>query len=532
MSTADQDFDHSEVAHGSSTFQVPFSRRESPYARRQNGHPAVERKRKKGSGEEPTRGRASEGQCKFDGTDYPSWLEFDPLKKPDEPYTFPFPAVDGDPWEKVSRMVKRHDNHMCDAWVEEIQNILIFAGLFSAVVTAFAVETQKLLQPDPSMTSVVLLVQIANHLMPNASTIENPALTSQPPSVSVKALRINTFIFISLILALGTALIGILALQWIRSYKNQELRSHQDQLSIRQGRYQALVDWKVPQIITALPIILQAALVLFFIGLVNFLNSQNSQIAIIIGVVVGIILAAVLFTTVAPALYVCFLHQTYSHSKPAPIPPYWSPQSWLFYQLSMSINALWSLVRGKFWIRDSMVSSWDDFLLRTVPNRSEGSFDHWLSPALGWVFQNLTTEESFNSAYHCFQSLSKREIAEEVVVDYLWSDQRSLPRPLQDFKTLESSSYSATLSLYVLQFRFRHRAVSRNIYLHSMELGLRAMACNPARYDNHGNRLPIYFPTSFLLKSEPKVVCGQGSSRGMFITCRFNLQSHHLGVHL
>lgn len=71
------------------------------------------------------KGPAPRGQCKFDGTDYPDWLPINPFKKPDEPFTFPFPEVQGDPWAKVSQIVKDSDEGMCSAWVEEVQNTLL-----------------------------------------------------------------------------------------------------------------------------------------------------------------------------------------------------------------------------------------------------------------------------------------------------------------------------------------------------------------------------------------------------------------------
>lgn len=74
------------------------------------------------------RGPASQQNCKFDGTDYPDWLGFDPFRNPEEPFNFPLPSTDGDPWERAGRLVKGHDDNMCDAWVEEIGNILIFVS--------------------------------------------------------------------------------------------------------------------------------------------------------------------------------------------------------------------------------------------------------------------------------------------------------------------------------------------------------------------------------------------------------------------
>ncbi|KAF9484085.1 hypothetical protein BDN70DRAFT_826282 [Pholiota conissans] len=59
------------------------------------------------------------------------------------------------------------DKIQCDAWKDEVQTLLIFAGLF-AVVTAFVIESYKFLLPDPNDTIISLLTQIAN--APNNSS--------------------------------------------------------------------------------------------------------------------------------------------------------------------------------------------------------------------------------------------------------------------------------------------------------------------------------------------------------------------------
>ncbi|KAF9042945.1 hypothetical protein BJ165DRAFT_1415735 [Panaeolus papilionaceus] len=221
------------------------------------------------------------------------------------------PTTDGDPWEHTADLVQKHDDNMCDAWVDEIQYILIFAGLFSAIVTAFAIETQKLLQTDPAVTSILLLAQLTNHLGVNSTP---PATLSafKDTSTSSQPLRINVLIFTSLILSLGTALVGILVLQWIRSYRKTDPLSHQDQLC-----------WKVPSLISFLPIFLQLSLVVFFVGLIDFLHTLNESLAVVIGICIATVLLGVTFTTILPG-------------KPSPLPPYQSPQAWLFYQNTTS----------------------------------------------------------------------------------------------------------------------------------------------------------------------------------------------------
>ncbi|KAF9478481.1 hypothetical protein BDN70DRAFT_789468, partial [Pholiota conissans] len=65
-----------------------------------------------------------------------------------------------DPWEILLKHELEADKIRCDAWKDEVQNLLIFAGLFSAVVTAFLIESYKLLLPDPNDTVISLLTQI------------------------------------------------------------------------------------------------------------------------------------------------------------------------------------------------------------------------------------------------------------------------------------------------------------------------------------------------------------------------------------
>ncbi|KZV96318.1 hypothetical protein EXIGLDRAFT_643245, partial [Exidia glandulosa HHB12029] len=95
---------------------------------------------------------------------------------------------------------------MCESYREQIDTLLVFAGLFSAVVTAFAIESYQWLQDDPADASaellrqaVVLLSALANQTPTSPTTQRGPAL---PESVVV---RINVYWFLSLVLSLSAA---------------------------------------------------------------------------------------------------------------------------------------------------------------------------------------------------------------------------------------------------------------------------------------------------------------------------------------
>ncbi|EJD44222.1 hypothetical protein AURDEDRAFT_27370, partial [Auricularia subglabra TFB-10046 SS5] len=46
-------------------------------------------------------------------------------------------------WKQCSTLMAKHDDEICKAYREEIDTLLVFAGLFSAVVTAFTVESYQ-----------------------------------------------------------------------------------------------------------------------------------------------------------------------------------------------------------------------------------------------------------------------------------------------------------------------------------------------------------------------------------------------------
>ena len=89
--------------------------------------------------------------------------------------------------------------------------------------------------------------------------------------------RINILWFLSLMFSLVTVLIGIVALQWLREH----LHRHTDlepqiALSLHHLNVESLDRWYLPQIFTALPLLLQFALILFLAGVHDFLWTLNT----------------------------------------------------------------------------------------------------------------------------------------------------------------------------------------------------------------------------------------------------------------
>ncbi|EIN03720.1 hypothetical protein PUNSTDRAFT_139252 [Punctularia strigosozonata HHB-11173 SS5] len=73
-------------------------------------------------------------------------------------------ASDGTGWEYVYARLEKRDREMIKGYSEDIDSLLIFAGLFSAVLTAFLLEVYTQLQPDNAQISVQLLSYISLQL--------------------------------------------------------------------------------------------------------------------------------------------------------------------------------------------------------------------------------------------------------------------------------------------------------------------------------------------------------------------------------
>lgn len=196
-------------------------------------------------------------------------------------------------------------------------------------MTAFVIESYKWLQEDTDDISLRLLAFIAAQVANGTSTAVPSTLMPQPFSASASEVRINSVWFLSLTLALTTVLIGILCLQWLREFQRDAALSHKDAVALRQMRYEGLLHWRVPDILSLLPILLQTSLVLFFFGLLELLWTRNKIVAAFISAAVGVVMIFLGVTTALPAVQYVMTRDPHLRVHQC---PYKSPQSWLFYQ--------------------------------------------------------------------------------------------------------------------------------------------------------------------------------------------------------
>ncbi|EJD44338.1 hypothetical protein AURDEDRAFT_166718 [Auricularia subglabra TFB-10046 SS5] len=116
-------------------------------------------------------------------------------------------------------------------------------------------------------------------------------------------MRINAYWFISLVLSLSAALIAILGKQWVREFERSATNLPlKEVVGVRQLKFEGLEYWRVGDIISALPLLLQLSLALFALGILELLWYLHVSGAIAVCVPTAIVLLFYLATTFLPLL--------------------------------------------------------------------------------------------------------------------------------------------------------------------------------------------------------------------------------------
>ncbi|PIL33891.1 hypothetical protein GSI_03597 [Ganoderma sinense ZZ0214-1] len=236
-----------------------------------------------------------------------------------------------DAWKFCASAIERHFEEQLKRWNAELDMLLVFAGLFSTALTAFLVQSYPLLQPDNTDTMVLALARISNQLHGFSvssgfvNSTERAVFSPDLASFTAPgyAVWVNGLWFSSLVCTLSASSIAVMVKQWLHQYSQSLSGTSPDVASLRQYRYDSLRKWRVPEIIAALPILLQVALALFLAGLVVLLWQLHPSIAITATILSGLLIAFVLATTLLPILYADCCYQ--------------SPQALIFFLLAQAL---------------------------------------------------------------------------------------------------------------------------------------------------------------------------------------------------
>ncbi|KAI0281952.1 hypothetical protein BGY98DRAFT_912920 [Russula aff. rugulosa BPL654] len=218
-------------------------------------------------------------------------------------------------WTLFRDEAKSHDDSRIVTLKDDMESSLIFAGLFSAALTAFVVDSKQNLTPSPADETVyylrqhsTILSQISVQLSSIAPQVSIPS-TPPPPfpvyNPSASDVRVNVFWFMSLVFSLLAALLAILVQQWVRDYMHVFQR-YGDPLKssrLRQYLFEGCEGWYMPMVAEAVPGFLHISLFLFFGGLGDSLLNINTKVGLSTIVPIGVSGLLYIFTIFAPIIY-------------------------------------------------------------------------------------------------------------------------------------------------------------------------------------------------------------------------------------
>ncbi|KAF9026227.1 hypothetical protein BDZ89DRAFT_41912 [Hymenopellis radicata] len=216
-------------------------------------------------------------------------------------------SATGRVWKTYMDESTKFDLDMVENWRDGLDMLLIFAALFSGVVTTFVVQTYQSLSVDYAQVTASLMLRLIDIQVSISQGVSVQAAGNSDPSTAFVAkssdLWINSLWFTSLVLSLTTTLIAVLTKQWINEYMILPSGNPRDRARIRHFRFIGLEQWHVPLIIGLLPILMHVALGVFLAGLVIFVCSLSTAMASALGCMTGTGALAYLVSNILPLFY-------------------------------------------------------------------------------------------------------------------------------------------------------------------------------------------------------------------------------------
>ncbi|KAJ7777756.1 hypothetical protein B0H14DRAFT_2538604 [Mycena olivaceomarginata] len=237
-------------------------------------------------------------------------------------------------WAVYVGEAEKYDKALVESWKKDMDGLLIFAALFSAIVAAFLIESYKTLNSDSGDLTVHFLKQISQQLAASANSTTFHVSPSTPFTPAASSLVCNALWFISLGFSLSCALIATLVQQWSREFLHKaDMRSTPViRARIFSYLYYGLKKFRMHTIVEVIPLLLHASLLLFFGGLIAFLIPVNIVMMIITTVILSIVTAVYLVFTILPLWFLdC---------------PYRTPVSGAFWSIIQSVKRLWLMRRS------------------------------------------------------------------------------------------------------------------------------------------------------------------------------------------
>ncbi|KAG6818376.1 hypothetical protein H0H93_005470, partial [Arthromyces matolae] len=227
-----------------------------------------------------------------------------PADKPGEEHT-----ENARVWNVYLDEVESHDRDLLQGFRDIIDGVLVFASLFSAVVTTLVAQTSQVLQPDNTQIMASILFE-NNQLLRAAGNVTSinavPKSTLSPGDVIHTSLDVwvNGLFFASLGLSLSTALLTVLVKQWLHAYSLFITGDARRRAFITHLRSQGLKTWRLREIVEALPLILHGSVLLFFVGLVLYVSQLSTPICAVLAIIAALAFIFYFGTSILPFVFI------------------------------------------------------------------------------------------------------------------------------------------------------------------------------------------------------------------------------------
>ncbi|KAG9023864.1 hypothetical protein FS837_005596 [Tulasnella sp. UAMH 9824] len=193
------------------------------------------------------------------------------------------------------------DDDMVKSLKAQLDGILIYAGLFAGVNSAFLALTLPEMSADPADDTNALLLQLVTGGNGNITSAGDlPSASFSPPSGTFP---VSILFSLSLTLALLAAFLAVLGQQWLVYYRKRSGGGAEAQRWEQLRRYLGAKRWRLEVMLDdILPSLLQLGLVIFCIGFALYLSTLSRWLCYTVAIPMGLALASILFMAVSAAV--------------------------------------------------------------------------------------------------------------------------------------------------------------------------------------------------------------------------------------
>ncbi|KAN0136288.1 hypothetical protein V8E53_005893 [Lactarius tabidus] len=320
-------------------------------------------------------------------------------------------------WSLYGKEAKTHDEARFVSLAADMDGVLLFAGLFSAVLTSFLVQSIQTLQVNPAdqsvyyqnqsayylqqsaylqQLSVAMLAQISQQLGSNALQVSDPSIATRvsTPSIALDSfalsaaqqvpipspppypafaplfsnIRVNAFWVVALVCSLSAALLAILIQQWVRSYMQVFQRYDHPLKRARFRQFFFEGSEGMRKLAKQVPRLIHISLFLFFLGLCDSMLNTNT--------IVGV-------TTIVP---ICLCGMIYLYSVTTHLTDLQSPYKTLMSRpIYFLIQTYQQLLRDRKWRPLKKFESYREELVMDEKERKKRDVR-----AVRWLVDNTT----------------------------------------------------------------------------------------------------------------------------------------------